>query len=67
MLYKGHVENGMIVLDEPSDLKNGDKVRVELVESSVPFDPRFPLRDTPYEFHDPFSPAISGKDWDAIG
>ncbi len=30
MTYKGHVENGAIVLDEPVDLPNGVPVQVEI-------------------------------------
>ena len=30
MVYKGHVENGMIVLDGPMDLPEGAEVRIEL-------------------------------------
>ncbi len=29
MLYRGHVENGVVVLDEPAPLPEGAKVRVE--------------------------------------
>ncbi|NUM52672.1 MAG: hypothetical protein HUU46_03420 [Candidatus Hydrogenedentes bacterium] len=29
MPYKGHVENGVIVLDEPTPLKEGERVRVD--------------------------------------
>jgi len=37
MTYSGHVENGVIVLDEiPTDLPEGTKVRVELVASEQP-------------------------------
>jgi hypothetical protein len=32
MTYKGHVQNGVIVLDEPTDLPDGAEVRVELAE-----------------------------------
>ncbi|HUT33269.1 MAG TPA: hypothetical protein VNE39_07310 [Planctomycetota bacterium] len=28
MAYKGHVENGVVVLDEPADLSDGDEVSV---------------------------------------
>jgi hypothetical protein len=30
MTYKGHVQNGVVVLDEPTDLPDGAEVRVEL-------------------------------------
>ena len=67
MPYKGHVENGAIVLDEPADLRNGDKVRVEVIESAGASPSRTPLRGTAYEFDDPFSPAAPEKGWDATG
>jgi len=39
MTYSGHVENGVIVLDElPTALPEGTKVRVELVASGPPSD-----------------------------
>ena len=66
MPYKGHVENGIIVLDEPADLKDGDKVQVERVETGEPLSGCTPLRGTKYEFDDPFAPAIAGDDWDAM-
>lgn len=31
MTYQGHIENGVIVLDEPANLQNGTKVRIELL------------------------------------
>ncbi len=36
MPYKGHVENGVIVLDEPVSLEDGTEVQVEV--SGVPTD-----------------------------
>lgn len=32
MSYRGHVENGVIVLDDPATLPEGAAVRVELAE-----------------------------------
>jgi len=32
MTYRGHVENGVIVLDEPAELPEGASVRVEIAE-----------------------------------
>lgn len=66
MPYKGHVENGAIVLDEPANLNEGDKVEVELVESAGSASSRTPLRGTKYEFSAPFSPATTEEDWDAV-
>jgi hypothetical protein len=33
MTYRGHIENGAVVLDEPAPLPDGVKVRVEPEES----------------------------------
>ncbi len=33
MTYKGHVENGVIVLDEPADLPEGATVQIEFAVS----------------------------------
>jgi predicted DNA-binding antitoxin AbrB/MazE fold protein len=30
MTYKGHVKNGVVVLDEPADLPDGAEVQIEL-------------------------------------
>jgi hypothetical protein len=35
MTYRGHVQNGQIVLDEPADLPEGTEVSVELVKQDV--------------------------------
>ena len=32
MVYRGHVQNGVVVLDEPTDLPDGVEVYVECVE-----------------------------------
>lgn len=32
MTYRGHVENGVVVLDEPAKLPEGAEVRIELAE-----------------------------------
>lgn len=32
MVYHGHVENGVVVLDEPAKLPEGAEVRVELAD-----------------------------------
>jgi len=34
MAYRGHVENGVVVLDEPVKLPEGAVVRVELAEEA---------------------------------
>jgi hypothetical protein len=38
MTYKGHVENGVVVLDEPAPLKDGMAVRVEPLDGDDDFE-----------------------------
>jgi hypothetical protein len=33
MNYKGHVQNGVIVLDEPAELREGASVTIEVTDS----------------------------------
>ncbi len=35
MTYRGHIQNGVVVLDEPVELIDGTEVRVEAVASSA--------------------------------
>lgn len=35
MIYRGHVKNGVVVLDGPVKLEEGTLVRVELVEQEL--------------------------------
>ena len=66
MPYKGHVENGSVVLDEPADLKDGDKVQIERVESGEPVSAWTPLRGTNHDFKNPFTPVVAEDDWSAF-
>ncbi|HUW61295.1 MAG TPA: hypothetical protein VMZ06_09835 [Candidatus Bathyarchaeia archaeon] len=36
MAYKGHLKNGMIVIDEPVNLPEGTEVRIEVAEADGP-------------------------------
>jgi hypothetical protein len=65
MSYKGHVENGVVVLDDPAPLKEGMRVTVLPDESEDASSPSTPLRGTTYRFDDPFAPAADPDDWDA--
>ena len=67
MHYDGHVENGVIVLDEPAALRDGARVRVELVGDVERQGPKRPLQGTPYRYIDPFEPAAGVGDWDTLG
>lgn len=42
MLLEGHVQNGQIVLDEPADLPDGARVRVEVVPPKPQPEPDIP-------------------------
>ncbi|HOZ46511.1 MAG TPA: hypothetical protein PLO37_06015 [Candidatus Hydrogenedentes bacterium] len=33
MVYRGHIENGVAVLDEAADLKDGTPVRIEVADA----------------------------------
>ncbi len=53
MTYSGHVENGVIVLDQvPITLAEGTKVRVELVASNQPSDSTQPRPTLAEQFKD---------------
>ena len=65
MPYKGHVDNGVVILDDPANLENGTRVMVVPVENSAGEAIRTPLRGTPYRFDDPFKPVVDESDWEA--
>ena len=76
MPYRGHVENGAIVLDEAMQLPDGAVVKIALAgaapnadgsrpDSVEPGTGRFPLRGLAYRYDAPFEPAISDEDWTA--
>ena len=76
MTYKGHVENGVVVLDEPAALPDGAAVKIALAvaasnteanlsDSGDPGTGRFPLRGCAYRYDAPFEPAISEQEWAA--
>jgi hypothetical protein len=57
MTYQGHIENGVIVLDESATLPDGAKVRVELLPSDeVPSD----SKSKPLTFYERYK-SIIGK------
>lgn len=65
MKYMGHIENGTIVLDEPTVLMEGMRVQIEFVGSGHDAPLGMPLRGTAYSFEDPFTPAVTPDEWDA--
>ena len=63
MPYKGHVENGVIVLDEPAALEDGTAVDVEVAGRRA--DAAEPLQNSLYERYRPFIGTLDGmpEDW----
>lgn len=73
MPYRGHVANGVVVLDETVDWAEGTVVTVEARRSvsegkGRPLLPpnKTPLRGTPLRYDKPFEPAADPDDWKAI-
>jgi hypothetical protein len=61
MSLEGHVENGRIVLDEPAQLPEGAKVRVDVVRNPA----ASPEKPTLYERLQPFVGILDGLPEDA--
>ena len=65
MPYKGHVENGVIVIDEPAPIREGLEVRIEIVPPLECQGDPAPLRGTPYRFERPLDPAVAETAWES--
>lgn len=63
MIYRGHVKNGVVILEDEAVLPEGAEVRVEPVKQ--PGASATSLRGTPYRFEDPFTPAVGEEEWDS--
>ena len=63
MPYRGHVEDGVIVLDEPLAIEYGTAVDVEVTPRGT--DAPEPLPNALYERYRPFIGALDGmpEDW----
>jgi len=66
MQYRGHVENGVILLDEQITLPEGTKVTGETFAEVGRKRAKYPLRGTPYRFEKPFEPVVPEQDWEAL-
>lgn len=64
MVYLGHIVNGKVELDTSTALPEGAAVCV-LLQTKPSITNEFSLRGTPYEYDDPFSPAIDPEEWEA--
>ena len=75
LVYKGHVQNGGVILDEPVALPEGTPVTVTPVAATFGSQPasvreedvskRFPLRGMPYSYAGPFESALPEGEWAA--
>ena len=75
LVYKGHVQNGGVILDEPVALPEGTPVTVTPAAATLGNQPasvreedpskRFPLRGMPYSYADPFESALPEGEWAA--
>lgn len=66
MTYRGHIENGIVVIDDKVLLQDGLQVVIEVI-SDFPASPDYEmLRSMPICYLDPFSPAVPDSEWNAI-
>ena len=42
MTYKGHIENGAVVFDEPVDLPEGARVRIDVCQTPLQSEQEYP-------------------------
>lgn len=62
MRYKGHVQDGVIVIDEPTPLKEGDRVAIEAIASETVRSPS--MAASRRELYKPLLGAVTmPEDW----
>ena len=67
MVLKGHVSDGVIVIEEPDKLPpDGTPVVVSLPKADENSAPYRKYRGTPYKYDRPFDPAAPPSDWDSV-
>jgi hypothetical protein len=64
---KAKVEEGGMLTISHLPLAPGQEVMLTIVSSDPVTSPvdRYPLRDTPYRYDEPFAPAIDPDEWEA--
>ncbi|MBI1317937.1 MAG: hypothetical protein GC168_03175 [Candidatus Hydrogenedens sp.] len=65
MVLRGHVDKGVIILDENATLPDGIRVSVSILASDEDCLSYRRFRGVPYTFEHPFEPAIPETDWEA--
>ncbi len=66
MVIKGHVCDGVVVLDEKVKLPDGATVFISLEPFDESQSPYRRYRGSSYQYEAPFSPATPESDWDAF-
>ena len=63
---KATIEEGGRLTVDHLPLQPGQEVQLTIVavESRAPTDNRYPLRGTPYRYHDPTEPATDPNEWE---
>ena len=65
-MIKGHVKNGVVVIDDGTRLPEGTHVSIVPEEVKVDRDAFLSLRGTVLRYDDPFGPAVPIDDWNAL-
>lgn len=65
MVLKGHVNNGVIILDDEANLPDGTVVFISLEPVNEEALPYRRYRGSPYTYTNPTDPAAPDSDWDA--
>ena len=66
MVLKGHVQQGVIVLDEGETLPEGSEVCIVSVLGKNDDSDFLALRGSVVHFPNPFEPALPADDWGAL-
>ena len=65
MVLRGHVSDGVIVLDEKTTLPEGLQVSISIEPEDENKMPYRRFRGSPYTYERPFEPALPDTDWEA--
>ncbi|MBI3118899.1 MAG: hypothetical protein HYZ00_09450 [Candidatus Hydrogenedentes bacterium] len=66
MVLKGHVQQGVILLDEGESLPEGSEVCIVPIPEKKDDSYFLALRGSVTDFPNPFQPGLPADDWDAL-
>jgi len=66
MVLKGHVRQGVILIDDGESLPEGTEVSILPVPEKKDDSYFLALRGTVLDFPNPFEPGLPENDWDAL-